>query len=56
MKYNICCIKCHSEKELQMYAHRDDKHRLVGWVFVCENCKKPFASAEYEVRLSLVRK
>ena len=37
-KYTISCIRCGSENDLEMVAHRNKSGRMVGWIFTCRTC------------------
>ena len=51
MDYNICCIQCWSKENLQMYAHRNEQGKMVGWIFVCNNCVDQFNSKDVEIEV-----
>ncbi len=36
--YIVACHCCGCEEALQMVAHRNDKNKMVGWLFVCATC------------------
>jgi len=39
----VACVTCGGDHNLTMLAHRDDRGRIVGWVFVCTACLDAFA-------------
>ena len=32
------CLFCKSDEQLQMYAHRTNDGKMVGWIFLCTRC------------------
>lgn len=36
--YIVACFGCGTTSDLQMVAHRNEKHLMVGWLFVCADC------------------
>ena len=41
--YDVSCIICGSESNLNMFAHRNKSNNLVGWVFSCPKCSDKVA-------------
>ena len=37
-RHEMCWFCCGCRNELQMFAHRNDEHYIVGWLFVCISC------------------
>jgi hypothetical protein len=47
--YAMECILCESSTDLAMYAHRKNKERIIGWIFLCPVCAKKAADKDIEI-------
>lgn len=36
--YNLQCVNCRKERNLNLVAHRNDKGYITGFIVVCNNC------------------
>ncbi|MCK4446977.1 MAG: hypothetical protein KAW56_07840 [Candidatus Marinimicrobia bacterium] len=36
--YNLQCVNCRKERNLNLVAHRNDKGYITGFIVVCNSC------------------
>lgn len=36
--YNLQCVNCRKERNINLVAHRNDKEYITGFVVVCNDC------------------
>lgn len=47
--FTVYCISCGSNRDLQMWPHRNEKQHMVGWVFACMKCEKKLPDATLSI-------
>lgn len=55
-KYRLRCASCGSTENLCMMAHRDEKERVVGFIYSCISCYPTLADCDVEIKKSIVKK
>jgi hypothetical protein len=50
--FRAACWVCGSNKNLEMFAHRNEKRKMVGWLFACTKCAAHTADRDVIVELA----
>lgn len=49
-KHVVSCARCRLTQGLNMFAHRDEKNMLIGFMFLCKGCADIFGGATVELK------
>jgi len=48
--FRLACCHCGSKSRLSQVAHRNDKNRINGYIFLCDTCL-PIVAGNYTVEI-----
>lgn len=49
--YNLQCINCRKERNINLIAHRNDKEYITGFIVVCNDCLRLLEKLNKTIRL-----
>lgn len=49
--YNLQCINCGKERNINLIAHRNDKEYITGFIVVCNDCLRLLEKLNKTIKL-----
>lgn len=49
--YNLQCINCRKERNINLVAHRNDKEYITGFIVVCNDCLRLLEKLNKTIKL-----
>lgn len=49
--YNLQCVNCRKERNLNLVAHRNDKKYITGFIVVCNDCLRFLEKLNKTIRM-----
>lgn len=49
--YNLQCINCKKERNINLVAHRNDKEYITGFIVVCNDCLRLLEKLNKTIKL-----